>query len=216
MFPIFNNNNLILNAIDNRRKSNINNNNNLNFDALRYNLENYHLRNPINVKCYKNLFNNRIKSINKPLIFTQDIFSDKTNNNNYFCSTCKLSFNNVKSHDFNMYNKCPSVIKQNNFIVIETMYETHNYNFKFLTDPGLDVELKIIKDERDKYFYITNYLLIKCPICLTFKLNCIIQRCGHCLCKDCLNNFLKINTIFKCWLCRQSYNNKNEKILLKL
>ena len=115
-----------------------------------------------------------------------------------------------------MYNKCPSVIKSNNFTIVETLYETLNYNVKFSTKPDLTIDFEILKDERDEYYYITNCLIIKCPICLTFKPNCIIQCCGHCLCKNCLNTFLEMNnSIFKCWLCRQSYN-KNKTILLKL
>ena len=218
MFPIFNTNNVILNALE-KKKDNINDNDYFNQHLLPENLENYiitYLRHP-DIKRYNNLFNGKtrkIKKTKKNLIFTLDIFSDNINNH-YYCSTCKLCFSNVKSHDFNMYNKCPSVTKRNNFIIIKTIYETHHHNFKFSTTSDLDVELNILKDEKDKSFYITNYLFIKCPICLTFKLNCIIQRCGHCLRKDCLNNFLKSNNTFKCWLCRKSFN-KNEKILLRL
>ena len=117
-----------------------------------------------------------------------------------------------------MYNKCPNIIKKNNLIIIETIHEIHNHNIKSITKPDLDVELKIIKDEKDKHFYITNCLFIKCPICLTFKQNCIIQKCGHCLCKNCLNVFLENTTIaseFRCWICRQKLD-KNKKIFLKL
>ena len=110
-----------------------------------------------------------------------------------------------------MNNKCPSINKNNQVFLIETIYNAQ-FDIESVLEPNLDIKYIINNNENLPSFFITNYLLIKCPICLTFKRNTIIQKCGHCLCKDCLNNYLISNIIFKCWLCRQSY----EKYYLSL
>ena len=215
MSSVFNVNNLIFcNNNDNNNKHNQNNDNFSYYDLTKIN--NY-LSNP-NIKLYRKLFRKRKrKNVDKPSIFTLDVFYNN-NNENYFCSTCKLHFRNYNSHNFIMFDKCPSVIKNNKIILLETIHETHYHNIKFITKPDLDIEMKIVKDEKDESFYITNHLYIKCPICLKFKQNCIIQECGHCLCKNCLNTLLKSISLtdLKCWMCRQMWNKKNKNLLFKL
>ena len=109
-----------------------------------------------------------------------------------------------------MYNKCPNIIKMNHLFFIETFYIIH-YKTEIIIKPDLDVIIK--EKEKEKCLYITNCLFIKCPICITFQRNCIIQECGHCICKSCLNIYIQSNNIFRCWICRKS---SNKKLLLKL
>ena len=137
-------------------------------------------------------------------------------NKKYFCETCKISFDNDMTHDFIMNDKCPNINKINKLFLIETMYETQ-YKSQLIVKPNLEIEFKKLeRDNDEKCFFITNYLLIKCPICLNFKQNCIIQKCGHCLCRDCLNYFMQTTHFkdFKCWICRKDGN--DNKILIKV
>ena len=149
------------------------------------------------------------------------MFAVNNNNNDndemYYCDTCKISFVNNKLHNFIMNEKCPNIDKTNQSFLVETIYDTE-YKIQRVVKPNLDIEFrKIENDDDEKCLFITNYLLIECPICKTFKQNCIIQKCGHCLCKDCLNYYMKTTHFkdFKCWICRQN-NNDNKNLLIKV
>ena len=232
MIPIFNISNPIIGSID-KKDINMYNINNINNDNSNDNytfIDIYKYLQHSNYQRYKKIFKKKTYKKKKldekhSSIFTLDIFSDSFNipQNRYyfFCLTCKLYFNSYRSHNFIMFNKCPNILKQNNFFVLETIYENHYYEIKYETKPDLYVEMKIVENnKKDKHFYITNLLFIKCPICLTFQPNCIIQKCGHCLCKGCLNSFLKnssdsFNNKLTCWICRKTLD-ENNKILFKL
>ena len=138
-------------------------------------------------------------------------------NLDYFCPTCKLGFKNNKSHDFIMYNKCPNV-KNNNCFMLETIYEVIHNRVKYVIKPDLSEAWEITEDVNDKRIYITNCLFIQCPICTQFKPNCIIQKCGHGLCKSCLNSYLQSVAKAKnvqCWMCRQNWD-KTKNIMFTL
>ena len=112
-------------------------------------------------------------------------------------------------HNFIMNDKCPNINKMNQSILIETIYETQ-YKTHRIVKPNLTVEFKKIeKDDDEKCLFITNYLLVQCPVCYNFKKNSIIQKCGHCLCRDCLNYYVQTTKCkdFSCCLCRQNENN---------
>ena len=104
--------------------------------------------------------------------------------------------------------------------MIETI-RSKTYKTKTVIKPDLDKVIEIKEEEENKRYFITNCLFIKCPICITFKLNCIIQKCGHILCKDCFKTYIQTFNKLQCWMCRQiSYdknnNNDNNNVLLKL
>ena len=119
-----------------------------------------------------------------------------------------------------MYAKCPNIITTNDSHIVETIYNTQ-YKTKIIKNPDLDIKIEQGKEEKDQCFFVTNYFQIKCPICLSFKENVLIQQCGHCLCKECLNLYISNNEFgktFQCFFCRQiSYeysNNKKDNTLL--
>ena len=216
LFNIFNE--IIINT-NNYNNCHINNNNDNNNININNNIAIY-LKKNCSLKSYKKLFKKKRKKIkqisnnnnNKTIYSNLNMFLLDNNDKSYFCDTCKISFANNKLHNFIMNNKCPNISKMNQSFVIETICDIE-YKTQRIVKPNLDIEFRKLENDNndEKCLYITNYLLVKCPICLTFKPNCIIQKCGHCLCRECLNYFIKTTHFkdFKCWICRQDNNNDN-------
>ena len=192
--------------------NNNNNNNNNN------NLKNY-LKHP-NLKNYKKIFKS-IKKLNTSSKFNNN---DIYNNNNYFlmndkdifyCKVCKNTFPNSITHILTMMDKCPSIDKSTNskkYIYIKTTLVTeYKTTTTIVKEKDLSTTTTYYYDDDDdsatRMYFITNYLLIKCPICLSMKENCVIQKCGHCICVDCLCGVLMSSSSneksFNCWICRQ-------------
>ena len=180
--------------------NNINNNNN-NELILKYlnkeiNLNNYYKTFKTDAKCRRWNNNNN----------NNGFFNFNKNNNNvkeFICKTCRINFKNEMTHDFIMINKCPNVATTtnttNNFK--ETIIITDYDVLEKTISQNLEISYKKSEQPRFQFVY-TNYLLVKCPICLEFKTNCVIQQCGHCLCRDCINAFIITNDYNKCWICR--------------
>ena len=116
------------------------------------------------------------------------------------------------THNFIMSNKCPNTTTTSTTTnLIETMI-VEDYNIiETIIQPDLSVTYKSTTEPQLKFIY-TNFLQIKCPICLGFKMNCVIQKCGHCLCRDCINTFMVMND-YKCWICR---NDSQDSIILSM
>ena len=136
---------------------------------------------------------------------------NKNNNNspknNFYCRTCKIFFENKIAHDFTMSNKCPNRGEFETWKLIETIF-CAEYSAKVSIEPDLTETLNLNEESQPNVaYFVTNHLYIKCPICLNYEENCVIQDCGHCLCKNCLITLVSNNEKgiagFKCWLCRQ-------------
>ena len=126
-----------------------------------------------------------------------------TNTTNlYKCKICKYTFPNKFIHTLTMMDKCPSIDRSKTskkYICMKT-HLIIEYKDTIIKEDDLTTRYDI--EPYQLSYFITNYLLVKCPICLNVKENCVIQKCGHCICQDCLCGIL-LTSNDKCWLCRQ-------------
>lgn len=158
----------------------------------------------ITLKKYNKIFKKRRKKSNYEYddtsLFSLNIYNS-IKSSLYSCKVCNFSFQNRAIHDLIMFNNsCPNSSFKGQFL-IETVYDIYFEYQTNITADDLDTKVKLNKIKNS--YIITNHLIIKCPICLSFKKNCIIQKCGHCLCKNCLNYYISQKMYTKCWICRE-------------
>lgn len=179
--------------------------------------------NKITLTKFKKIFNiyykkKNDKNIDRLSYPCLDVVGGNHSKLSFRCNVCQMIFKNQSSHNFIMFTKCPNIDKEKEINYMETISNKY-YNYKVLINANLDEKI-IFTDEQQNSYFITSTLIIKCPICLCFKPNCIIQKCGHCLCRECLKGYLvscnnnnnNYNNERNCWMCRQ----KSEDYIFKL
>ena len=160
------------------------------------------------------------KKEDKCNLFTNNPFSNKKLlRPRHECQSCKTIHENEETHDYIMKIKCVNIKNNNCYSPVITNL-IKKYPINTIIDDSL--AKKLIKGKIPNSVYLTsNHLFIQCPICRDDnKRVAFIQPCGHCLCRECLNNFVLTHKMedysFNCLICRNDPTHQSLPSLIDL